>query len=211
MNQFKQKYIIIEFILLFIAFPISLCFPFNIWIKLAMGIIGFAYMLRTLLKTRYPFFKHGFKPFTNKYAGQVVLNFCGLVLLSITYLYSMYPEKLFYVLITKPKLWLLILFVYSFLSVLPQELIYRSFYFERYSSLFKNKTLLIVVNAIVFSMGHLFFQNTLVLGLTFVGGLIFGYSYFKTKSFLLVSIEHTLYGCWLFTVGMGDMLGFPSN
>jgi len=27
---------------------------------------------------------------------------------------------------------------------------------------------------------------------------------------LLVSIEHAIYGCWLFTVGMGSMLGFPS-
>ena len=46
--------------------------------------------------------------------------------------------------------------------------------------------------------------------LTFLGGLIFAITYYKTKSTLLVSIEHAIYGCWLFTVGMGDMLGFPS-
>jgi CAAX protease family protein len=70
--------------------------------------------------------------------------------------------------------------------------------------------LLLFVNAIVFSLGHIFFRNTLVLVLTFFGGLLFAYTFSKTKSTLLVSIEHAIYGCWLFTVGMGSMLGFPS-
>jgi len=46
--------------------------------------------------------------------------------------------------------------------------------------------------------------------LTFVGGILFALTFQKTKSTLLVSIEHAIYGCWLFTVGMGEMLGFPS-
>lgn len=63
----------------------------------------------------------------------------------------------------------------------------------------------------MFSLGHIFFRNTLVLVLTFFGGLLFAITYSKTKSTLLVSIEHAIYGSWLFTVGMGDMLGFPSR
>jgi len=119
-------------------------------------------------------------------------------------------EALFNVLINKPKLWILILFIYSSLSVYPQELIYRTFFFQRYNSLITNKTLFIFINATVFSLGHIFFRNTLVLILTFLGGLLFAITYSKTKSTLLVSIEHAIYGSWLFTVGMGDMLGFPS-
>lgn len=46
--------------------------------------------------------------------------------------------------------------------------------------------------------------------LTFIGGLLFALTFKKTKSTLLVSIEHAIYGSWLFTVGMGEMLGFPS-
>ena len=42
-----------------------------------------------------------------------------------------------------------------------------------------------------------------------IGGLLFAFTYSKTKSTLFVLIEHTLYGCWLYTVGMGEMLGFP--
>lgn len=119
-------------------------------------------------------------------------------------------SALFEVVLNKPKLWLFILFVYTFLSVYPQELIYRTFFFQRYEGLFKSKVLFIFVNGILFSLGHLFFKNILVLILTFIGGIAFAMTYKKTNSTLLVSIEHALYGCWLFTVGMGNMLGFPS-
>ncbi len=119
-------------------------------------------------------------------------------------------QSLFNVLLNKPKLWLFILFVYSFFSVYPQEIIYRTFYFERYKALFKNDSLFIFVNAIIFSLGHIFFKNSLVIILTFLGGLLFAITYIKTKSTLLVSIEHAVYGCWLFTIGMGGMLGFPA-
>jgi membrane protease YdiL (CAAX protease family) len=59
-------------------------------------------------------------------------------------------------------------------------------------------------------LAHLFFKNTLVIVLTFLGGILFAITYHKTNSTLLVSIEHAIYGCWLFTVGMGSMLGFPT-
>ncbi len=98
---------------------------------------------------------------------------------------------------------------YSLFSVYPQEIIYRTFYFKRYSALFKNEKLFIFVNALVFSLAHLFFKSSLVIVLTFLGGLLFALTYLKTKSILLVSIEHAIYGCWLFTAGMGSMLGFP--
>jgi len=107
-------------------------------------------------------------------------------------------------------LWIVILFVYSLLSVYPQELVYRAFFFQRYQSLFRNDKLFIFINAIIFSLGHLFFKNSLVIVLTFLGGLLFAFTFNKTKSTLLVSIEHAIYGCWLFTVGMGTMFGFSS-
>ncbi|MEM5566908.1 CPBP family intramembrane glutamic endopeptidase [Psychroserpens sp. AS72] len=97
-----------------------------------------------------------------------------------------------------------------FFSVYPQELIYRTFFFQRYQMLFKSQTLFILINATLFSLAHLFFKNGLVMILTFIGGLLFALTFKKTKSTLLVSIEHAIYGSWLFTVGMGEMLGFPS-
>lgn len=207
----QQKVLITELLLLFIFFPIVLCLQFPLWIKIILGLLGLIYVIRSLIKSRYLFFKDGLKSATNIYLLKVCAIFLFIVLFTVAYMFYTQPDRLFYVVRNNFKLWVYILFVYSFLSVLPQEIIYRSFFFKRYSDLFNNKHLLVFVNAVIFSLGHLFFQNTLVLGITFVGGLVFGYSYLKTKSLILVSIEHALYGCWLFTVGIGAMLGFPGN
>ncbi|WP_452229089.1 CPBP family intramembrane glutamic endopeptidase [Lacinutrix sp. MEBiC02404] len=133
-----------------------------------------------------------------------------IAILTILFVWFTSKESLFSVLLDKPFLWIAILFFYSVFSVYPQELLYRTFYFQRYKKLFKSEVVLFLVNAIVFSLAHLFFKNILVLIMTFLGGILFAITYNKTKSTLLVSIEHAIYGCWLFTVGMGEMLGFPS-
>lgn len=210
MTLSTEKKLQLEFILIFILFPILLSLKIIIWIKGLLSVIGFLYIVRVLLANKYTFFKTN----TSQVKGvlkKVAFLFLCLIIITISYLYFTEPDKLFIVLLKNPKLWLGILAGYSILSVIPQEIIYRSFYFERYQKLFSNKNTLLLSNAAVFSLGHLFFQNPLVLAITFVGGFIFAYTYYKTKSLLLVTIEHIIYGCWLFTVGMGDMLGFPTG
>ena len=106
-------------------------------------------------------------------------------------------------------MWLLVSIFYSVLSVYPQEFLYRSFFFSRYEQLLKNPYLLIAVNALVFSFAHIMFRNLFVLIITLIGGVMFAITFSRTKSLLLTSIEHALYGSWIFTVGMGEMLAFP--
>ncbi|BAO77671.1 hypothetical protein WPG_3441 [Winogradskyella sp. PG-2] len=137
------------------------------------------------------------------------IKFTGIAIITALYMFAFQREILFNPIVKDYRVWLIFCCVYTFLSVYPQELIYRTFFFQRYQNLFKNDNLFILVNAALFSLAHLFFKNTLVMILTFVGGLLFALTFMKTKSTLLVSIEHAFYGCWLFTVGMGEMLGFP--
>ena len=145
-----------------------------------------------------------------KFWKQTTVKLIFIALITIIFMWFTDKESLFVVLLSKPQMWIMILFIYSFFSVYPQELIYRTFFFQRYKNLFSNEKLFIFVNAVVFCLAHLFFKNTLVIILTFLGGILFAITFNKTKSTLLVSIEHAIYGCWLFTVGMGSMLGFPS-
>jgi len=203
-------YKLIEFFIIFIGFPISFVFEFPLWIKMLMGSIGFLYIIFVLLRIEKNKFKIALDLNWKLFWKHTAIKLLAIVLLTTVFVWFTDRDALFNVLLNKPKLWIMILFIYSFFSVYPQELIYRTFFFERYAELFKSNHLLIFVNAIVFSLGHIFFRNTLVLGLTFIGGLLFAISFNRTKSTLLVSIEHAIYGCWLFTVGMGDMLGFPS-
>jgi membrane protease YdiL (CAAX protease family) len=168
------------------------------------------YVIYVLLKVEGNAFKVADDLNWNQFWKETLVKLVTIAVLTIFFVWFTDRESLFAVLINKPIKWLILLFVYTVFSVYPQELIYRTFYFQRYRDLFQNKKLLIFINAFVFSLAHLFFRKTLVLLITFIGGLLFALTFHKTKSTLLVSIEHAIYGCWLFTVGMGEMLGFPS-
>lgn len=207
----STHYKLSEFFILFIIIPIV--FTLNScpnWVKTVLGGLGFLYIIYVLLAIEKKKFRIAKGLNWKLFFKETFFKLLFIAIVTGLFVWFTAPEDLFTVALKKTKMWLAILFVYSLFSVYPQELIYRTFYFERYRMLFKNEALFIFINAIVFSLAHLFFRNTLVIIITFLGGILFALTYKKTESTLLVSIEHAIYGCWLFTVGMGDMLGFPS-
>lgn len=207
MNSIKYKGL--EFFIIFILIPTSFTLNYSFWVKLGVGFFGFIYVIYVLLKIENQKFEISKYLDWKFFWKSTIIKLVLIAIITIGFVWITDSASLFSVMLNKPIKWLVLLFVYSFFSVYPQELIYRTFFFKRYAGLFKNEGLLIFVNAIFFSLAHLFFGSVLVLVLTFLGGLLFAYTYKKTQSTLLVSIEHAIYGCWLFTVGMGEMLGFP--
>jgi membrane protease YdiL (CAAX protease family) len=205
----SKKLLASELLLLFVLLPISLVFSYTIYLKIFFVLVGFIYITIVLFRVEKISFKTPIKVDWKRFWKRFSVFFIGVVAITTLFVLFNDASKLFCVIINKPLLWIIILGVYTFLSVWPQEVIYRAFFFNRYETFFQNKKILIFVNAILFSLAHMFFRNTLVLILTFVGGLLFAYTYFKTRSTLLASVEHALYGNWLFTVGMGEMLAFP--
>ena len=203
------SYLLTEFFLLFIILPLSFALTYPVWLKAILAGIGFLYILFILKRVERISFrieKHiAWKFFWKRIA--VTFLVVGIVTTVFVWIYE--PSALFFVPLNKPGLYFIILFVYTLLSVWPQEIIYRTFFMNRYAGLFRSKYLLVFINAVLFSLAHLFFRNTLVSILTFLGGLLFALTFLKYKSTLLVSIEHAIYGNWLFTVGMGQMLAFP--
>lgn len=103
----------------------------------------------------------------------------------------------------RPELWLIIMVFYPLFSVYPQEIIFRVFLFERYRPLFQHRWPLIVGSAAAFAYGHIIFGSPVSVILTLLGGLLFAKTYADSRSTLLVAIEHALYGCFIFTVGLG--------
>lgn len=207
----SKQYRALEFFLLFFLLPVSLAFPFDYRIKGIFVLVAFLYLLFILFKMTPVRFRMQNAIDWRLFFTRVLMQFLVIAVITTLFVLWRQPQALFCVPINKPLLFVAILGIYTFLSVWPQEVIYRTFFFARYRDLFPSKNLLIFVNAIVFSLAHIFFKNTLVLVLTFIGGLLFAYTYVKTKSTTLVSIEHALYGNWLFTVGMGEMLAFPGQ
>ncbi len=202
-------YRIVEFFVLFIVLPVSLLLPYNFEIKVGSVVLAFVYLVIALFKTESISFKIARDIDWRSFIMNTVLKFVIIAIVTTLYVYILQPASLFCVPRNNLGLWVIILLVYTLLSVWPQEIIYRTFFFKRYGTLFRSRNLLIFVNAVIFSLAHLFFRNALVIVLTFLGGLLFAYTYYKSNSTTLVSIEHALYGNWLFTVGMGEMLAFP--
>jgi membrane protease YdiL (CAAX protease family) len=103
-----------------------------------------------------------------------------------------------------PPFWAVVMVAYPVLSVYPQALVYRAFFFQRYAPLFPGRWTMIVVSAAAFALMHIIFRNWIAVGLTFAGGLLFAWRYAVTDSLAASSLEHALYGCWLFTIGLGQ-------
>ncbi|MDO4879803.1 MAG: CPBP family intramembrane metalloprotease [Capnocytophaga sp.] len=102
-------------------------------------------------------------------------------------------------------LWIIVMLFYPLLSVLPQGIIYRVFFYKRYAMIFK-QTNLLWISALSFCFCHIFFNNIYALIFTFLGGFLFSFRYEKTNSWLISSLEHAMYGNLLFTIGLGTFL-----
>jgi membrane protease YdiL (CAAX protease family) len=104
---------------------------------------------------------------------------------------------------SNPRLWILVMILYPVLSVYPQGIIYRAFMFERYRDLFGPPWAIVLASAFAFTYVHIVFRNKLALGLTLLGGVLFAIRFLQTDSLFVTSFEHALYGCFMFTVGVG--------
>lgn len=140
------------------------------------------------------------------YLKVVLWRFAILSLLLLAIVLVFYPQRLFDLPLHNTKFWLMFIIVYPLLSVYPQELLYRAFFLNRYKALFSSEKLLIVVNAALFSWMHIVFSNLVIMLYTFVGGLLFAYTYQRTRSLRLVCLEHSMYGILLFSIGHGKDL-----
>ena len=201
---------IIEMFILFIVVPGILALSVTVVLKLSSVILALLYVGFVTYKERKLFnFKVKFKKASKGYIIRTSVVFILIILLGIGIIQFVNPDLLWSVVRQKPMLWFVILFVYAFLSVIPQELVYRGFFYNRYQSLFSNKQLFAVINVICFSWCHVFLLNIWVMLITVLGGILFVYTYEKEKSIFWTVVEHSLYGNLVFTLGLGQMLAFP--
>jgi len=113
------------------------------------------------------------------------------------------PERLFDLPRRHPRAWLALLVAYPLLSVIPQEILFRVFFFHRYGPLWSRASTRILVSAVAFGLAHLLYGSWLTVLLAALGGLFFSWTFVRTRSLPLVVLEHSLYGVLLFTIGLG--------
>lgn len=205
----NTTYKIIELIILFILIPITLAFPFFIALKISFVLLAVVYCLWLSIKLKLVTKKELYQIQQHRYWKTIGLYFLLIALSTSFLVWKIMPENFFLVVKKSTLFWIGLVLFYSIFSVYPQEFLYRLFFFKRYQSITSNKNLFLAINILVFPLAHLFFHSWLVIFITLIGGFLFSISYFKTKSLMVTFVEHSLYGSWLFTVGMGEMLGFP--
>lgn len=102
-----------------------------------------------------------------------------------------------------PEVWLGILVTYPVLSVYPQEVVFRTFFFHRYHALFPTLWGKVAASGLTFGFAHIIFANWLAPVMTSVIGFQFALTYARTGSTLQVAVEHGVWGVYAFTVGLG--------
>jgi len=113
------------------------------------------------------------------------------------------PEHLLQFPLSRFWVWLLVMVLYPLLSIVPQELFFRSFYFARYSGFVTERAAGLLVNGLVFGFSHIVLNNWIAPSFCAIAGVILAHSYRQHRSLKWAVIEHSLYGCWIFTIGIG--------
>ena len=114
------------------------------------------------------------------------------------------PDLLFSFVKRAPVFWTVVMLLYPLLSVYPQELLYRAFFFHRYAPLFGSGWGLFLASAAAFGFVHIVFGNWLSVGLCVIGGLLFSFTYHSSGSLLLTCLDHAIFGDFIFTIGLGQ-------
>lgn len=193
----------LEFVALFVGVPLAMVATFGLY-PLFPVIIGLA-VIASLLLWATPGWRFA-KLLKGPVLGEwrLILIYFALTLATcLAFVFALAPERFLSFPLSNPGFWLIVVTFYPLLSAFPQEIIYRSLFFERYQSLFPNEWTAIIANGALFGFGHLFYDNWVTIAMTSVGGAIMGWAYLRHRSVLLAWVLHALAGQIIFTVGLG--------
>ena len=90
--------------------------------------------------------------------GSVLGVFAVAAIIITVAVWRLRPQILFGFVRNSPQFWALVMVLYPVLSVYPQGIIYRGFFFERYQSLFRSPADMILASAAAFAFSHVIFR-----------------------------------------------------
>ncbi|MCA1788254.1 MAG: CPBP family intramembrane metalloprotease, partial [Desulfobacteraceae bacterium] len=134
---------------------------------------------------------------------QVLVTCIGIGILLGLFTCLMFEDRFFVFPIDRPNAVLTFVLMYPLLGALPQEIIFKGFFFHRYRSIFSGPVSLVVLNGLSFGLFHLWYANMIAPVLSVFAGIILGCRYVKTKSLIITSMEHSVLGIILYMIGLG--------
>jgi uncharacterized protein len=193
-----------EFLVLFVALPLLIYyrvlpnFPIAYLVLIGFGAFLFLHFDPTFNSTQL-FSVREIRP---NLPALLMRDTVFLVLLGLAV--RLFASQLLFSLIkSSPAFWALIMVLYPLLSVLPQELLFRAYFFHRYQPLFGSGWTMFIASALAFGFAHIVLGNWVAVALCTIGGLLFSLTYQHSGSLLLACIDHALFGNFIFTIGLG--------
>ncbi|UCH15731.1 MAG: CPBP family intramembrane metalloprotease [Bacteroidales bacterium] len=194
----------IEFIILFFGIPLFIYFDPNIIhpsiVILPILVVIFLYLKRLKNFRFRELIELKIKKQTVLIHSLIILV-TSLILVLAVYLFD--RNNLFNLPKSNPLIYIMLCVFYPAFSAYGQEIIYRTFLFYRYQAIFKSKLSLILASSIAFSFMHIVYYSHISIILTFILGLYLSFTYLKTRSVLLTTIIHGIFGDIIFTIGLG--------
>ncbi|NMP30776.1 CPBP family intramembrane metalloprotease [Thalassotalea sp. M1531] len=175
----------------------------NTWLMPILGAIGMVCLVLLLVDPTFKRFRLiNIVEFRQHFRSSILLFIPSATLLLVV-LYSIAPEHAFTLPLQHTQLWLLTLLIYPLVSVVPQEIIFRTFFFHRYKKIIPSKAWRWIASSMCFGLAHVVYANWIAVILSMFAGILFGYRYMQTRSTPIVILEHTLWGSLLFSTGIG--------
>lgn len=205
MPQLRLKYLWLEFISIFGGLPLI------VYIVRDRGVMFAALWLGALLGLHALRRRNGAFDYRKEWnwpaarAGFISMlrRFLPIAVLLTVFTVVHDGERLLSFPLERPQVWLMVMLLYPLLSVWPQEMLFRSFLMQRYTPIFTTPTSLAIASAAAFGFAHIVFNNWIAVVFCLAGGWLFADTYRRHRSLALVCIEHALYGCFIFTIGLG--------
>lgn len=204
--EWKQIFIRLECAALFFVLPVGLYWfrhllafkLMPILLLLTLGCLIYLLSDQSFDRTRLWNTRHFFP-----HMRQILIAFIGISIFLAIFTYLIFENRFLVFPIDRPNAALTFMLMYPLLGALPQEIIFKSFFFHRYRSVFPGPLSLIILNGLSFGLFHLWYANIIAPVFSVFAGMILAYRYLKTRSLAMITIEHSLLGIFLYVVGLG--------
>ncbi len=193
----NNNYKLIELIIITLLIPLIIVF-LNLQIYVILFLIVTCFLICLFKKEdlkKIPLSKN-----VNDYK-KLIFRDLGLFMFLILFLDLLGEVKLIFFDLKNFHYLILLSLFYLIFSVIPQEIIFRYYFFTRYENVFKNKCILIITNSLAFSIFHVIYLDIKIIFITFIGSLLLSSNYVQFKSLILVILQHFFFAQILLTLG----------
>ncbi len=201
-----RTWLVIELVLLFIGLPLALKHAVQIEkmpLFMVLQPVLLAFIVFLLWDRWFLLRRELIKGFRLSDLGSILAVFLIAGGMVAAFMQQEMPERFLAFPTQRYQTYERVMILYPLVSVLTQELVYRTFFFHRYGPLFGElRWAMVFINGALFGFAHIVFDNYVAMIGTWVIGTLLAYRYATTRSFWAVFIEHTLWGWLVFTVGL---------